>query len=178
MPDTHWVSDNSPTPAPPTAPHAGHQSDDTADRRHPRRNLIGVLVAVLVVLLVAAAATALIDRGHPDSGWAALPDPLTLNNHTPAALDGARGQTLAIGGGQGNGTITAMTGRAFPASVLADIVCKGDGDVTIAGVGAAGCYDGNITAYEITRPAGPTGSLMITAPPGVLWRITISTYIP
>ena len=152
---------------------------DAAAGSHRRRNVTVLLAAVLVVVAVAAGATALLDRHHPDNGWVSLPDPLALNQHTPAAMDGSRGQTFATAGGQGNGTITATGGRGFPTGVLADIVCRGEGYVSIAGVGAAGCFDGSITAYEITRPTGPlTGTLTVTAPPGLTWRVTVSAYTP
>lgn len=178
MPDTHQVSDFNPQPALQPAPDSALHVSVIEDRRSPRRTVIGVLIAILTVLVLAAVAVALLDRGHPAAtGWAALPDPLTVNQDITAARDGSRGQTLAVGGGQGNGTITPMTGQKFPASILADITCQGTGDLTITGVGGAGCYDEGMTAYEITAPTGPaTNTLTITAPPGLRWRITISTY--
>ena len=100
--NTHRVSDFNPQPATPPAPLHESRGVDARDRRSARCTAIGVLIAVLAVLFLAAVAVALLDRGHPAAaGRAALPDPLTLNQDTTAALAGSRGQ--AVGGGQGNG---------------------------------------------------------------------------
>lgn len=130
------------------------------------------MAAVAVAALVA---TLVLDSGQAPPDRAALPDPLAFNlQRVPNSV---HGQTLATGGGQGNGTLTLSMGVPVSAAALLDIVCEGTRDLTIEELGQVGCYDGNVNAYEITHPADGAPiphTVAVTAAAGLIWRLTIS----